>query len=173
MTPPHAHAHSRHPGKPAPHERPHRSGIPASQILAFIDPQRFDASLRLLVGDVADRAFVGRCLTGEGPLHHRGANYILIALLGELLQQLPESSASEDAVDVPMRLPPHLADVEQPGNYPLRLPMQALRRLAGGDPILLEAMIDCLTDGPPQHALANVALVALIDRLSAALPSGR
>lgn len=158
---------SHHHTKPSPHEQPHRSGIPASQVLAFIDPQRLDACLRPLVSDDADRAFVGRCLTGEGPLHHRGANYILIALLGELLQQLPESSPSEDAVDVPMRLPPHLADVQQPGHYPLRLPIDTLRRLAKGDARKLEAMIDCLTDGPPQHALANVAIVALIDRLSA------
>ena len=29
----------------------------------------------------------------------------------------------------------------------------------------LEAMIDCLTDGPPQHALANVAMVTLLTEI--------
>lgn len=35
-------------------------------------------------------------------------------------------------------------------------------------PEKLDAMIDCLTDGPPPHALANVVMVALITGLTAA-----
>ena len=29
----------------------------------------------------------------------------------------------------------------------------------------LESAIDCLTDGPPQHALANVLMVTLLQRI--------
>ena len=163
--------HHSHPHPPQPLREPaRRAGIPASQVLGFIDSERLDSCLRPLVTDSADRAFVRRCLTGEGPLHHRGSNYILIALLGELLKQRPQHTASSESVPVPMRLPPHLADTLEPGSYPLQLPTAALRRLAGGDAKQLEAMIDCLTDGPPQHALANVALVALIEGLMAPPP---
>ena len=72
-----------------------------------------------------------------------------------------------------MRLPPHLAEAAEDSHYPLRLPLDALRVLAGGDTARLDAMVDCLTDGPPQHALANVVMVSLLDRLlqgAAAVP---
>ncbi len=72
-----------------------------------------------------------------------------------------------------MRLPPHLADAGHEGVYPLTLPVDALRELAGGDDRHVGAMVDCLTDGPPQHALANVAMVALIQGLLAASPGDR
>jgi hypothetical protein len=64
-----------------------------------------------------------------------------------------------------MRLPPHLAGTSADAAYPLALPLHALRELAGGDEARVDAMVDCLTDGPPQHALANVAMVALIEAL--------
>jgi len=150
--------------------------LPASQVLGFIDPERLDACLAELVADPADRAFLRRCLVGEGPLHHRGANYVLITLLGELLAQLPAAppaNAAAAGVPVPMRLPPHLAETLESGHYPLSLPTAALQQLAAGDARRLDAMVDCLTDGPPQHALANVVLVALLQRLQARLtPTG-
>lgn len=64
-----------------------------------------------------------------------------------------------------MRLPPHLEDEVDEGDYPLRLPVEALKQAIGDDGAALEAAIDCLTDGPPQHALANVVLVALLERV--------
>lgn len=140
--------------------------LPASRALGFIDAKQLDAWLAPLVPDAADRHFVARCLIGEGPIHHRGANYVLLALLARVLARdglKPEADAAGEPV--PMRLPPHLAaDVEE-GHYPLRLPLAALRDLAGGDEQQVHAMVDCLTDGPPQHALANVVMAALLDRL--------
>jgi hypothetical protein len=132
-----------------------------------VDEGRLDGWLAPLVPDAGDRAFVLRCLIGEGPIHHRGANYILLALLGRALQAHGGVQPSPGGMPVPMRLPPHLASVEDEGAYPITLPVTALRDLAGGDAQQLDAMVDCLTDGPPQHALANVVMVALIEGLTA------
>lgn len=157
---------------PRPSHRPHRH-VPASRALRFVDREVLERLLRTLVPEPADRAFVARCLVEEGPLHHRGANYVLLALMGRLLARVPGDDAPPQGVAVPMRLPPHLEDEVEDGDYPLRLPTGALTELAGGDPATLEAMVDCLTDGPPQHALANVVLVALIERLLARLEAPR
>lgn len=148
--------------------------MPASRALGFVDRAALEAVLQPLVPDAADRVFVARCLVGEGPIHHRGANYVLIALLAQLAQRLPPVAGEpvgagvQAGVRVPMRLPPHLADQVEDGHFPLQLPTTALSALAAGDPTTLHAMIDCLTDGPPQHVLANVVMVALIERLLAA-----
>ncbi len=145
--------------------------MPASRVLDFVDVRAVDAWLASLVPDDGDRAFVVRCLVGEGPIHHRGANFVLLALLARALAERGATRPAPSGVRVPMRLPPHLADKVDNGAYPLRLPTGALRDLAGGDPARLDAMIDCLTDGPPQHALANVAMVALIESLLAPRPA--
>lgn len=116
---------------------------------------------------------MARCLVGEGPLHHRGANYVLLSLLARAVQAHGGVPApAEGGVPVPMRLPPHLAEQADEGNYPLQLPLRALRELAQGDAAQLAAMIDCLTDGPPQHALANVAMVALLEAMIPATGAG-
>lgn len=152
-----------------------RGGLPASRILGFVDEVQLDGWLAPLVPDAADRAFVLRCLVGEGPIHHRGANYILLALLGRAVQAhggLPPLQVGEA---VPMRLPPHLVAGMADSAYPVQLPVRALRELAGGDNEgageRLDAMVDCLTDGPPQHALANVVMVALLEGLLPAAPA--
>jgi hypothetical protein len=139
--------------------------MPASRGLLFVDEAQLSAALRPLVPDDGDRGFVVRCLVGEGPIHHRGANYVLLALLARVLQAQGRTPGAAVGVPVPMRLPPHLADRVQDGHYPLNLPTRALQELASGDAEQLHAMIDCLTDGPPQHALANVAMVALLEAL--------
>ncbi len=156
--------------KPPHHGHPHKppqAPFAASKVLDFVDESRLDALLAKLVPDAADRAFVLRCVVGEGPLHHRGANYILLTLLAQAAA--PAGSAAQrvpsTGVTVPMRLPPYLAESVDEGTYPLLLPTGALLDLAGGDQNRLAAMIDCLTDGPSQHALANVIMVALIERL--------
>lgn len=159
--PPH-HPHPRH----GPGHRP----IPASQLLGFVDEAALSQSLAGLLPDDGDRRFVVRCLVGEGPAHHRGANFVLLSLLQRLLERWgarpPDAAAG---LPVPMRLPPHLAANVDPdsddGHYPLRLPVRALDELADGDPGRRAAMVDCLTDGPPQHALANVLMVAMLDAL--------
>ena len=103
--------------------------------------------------------------SAEGPIHHRGANYILLALLARALDKTQAPLPPAPAVGVPMRLPPHLADSVDEGVYPLPLPTGALSALAGEQPEQVAAMVDCLTDGPPQHALANVVMVSLIEKL--------
>ncbi len=159
--------HLPHPHPPAGHAHvtPARGGIPASRILEFVDPAQLAVWLTPLVPDANDRAFVLRCLVGEGPIHHRGANYILLAMLGRALEGRGGVRPVPDGACVPMRLPPHLANAQGEGVYPIALPTTALRQLAGGDEQKLDAMVDCLTDGPPQHALANVVMVALIESL--------
>lgn len=159
---------------PPKHEKkhPHRH-VPASRALRFVDAESLTALLAGLVPAQADRDFVLRCLIEEGPLHHRGANYLLLRLLGRVLERVPGADAPLDGVEVPMRLPPHLEDEVEEGTFPLRLPTRALRELVGDDEASLEAAIDCLTDGPPQHALANVVMVALLERLLARLEPKR
>ena len=145
----------------------HPHGQPASRILDFVDEAALDQALSPLVPQAGDRAFVLRCLIGEGPIHHRGANFVLLQLLAQALRSCGRSALAPagDTASVPMRLPPHLGHAEEGAAYPLPMPLGALRRLAGGDEQRLAAMVDCLTDGPPQHALANVAMVALLEAL--------
>lgn len=158
------------PHKPHKHDKRHP---PASRALRFVDPAALDQVLTSLVPAKADREFVRRCLIDEGPLHHRGANYLLLRLLAQVLEKVPGTDAPLEGEVVPMRLPPHLEDEVEEGNFPLPLPTQALGKLLGGDEASLEAAIDCLTDGPPQHALANVVMVALLERLLARLEPKR
>lgn len=151
---------------PPPHRR-----VPSSAVLRFLDPSRFDALLARLVPDAEERAFVVRCVLGEGPAHHRGASYVLVSLLGELAARRgarPRSGGP--SVAVPMRLPPHLAAPGEESEFPLRMPTGALARLSGNDAAAEEAMIDCLTDGPPHHALANAIMICLLDALLAEEP---
>lgn len=158
-----------HPAPPAhPKHAPTGNGIPASRILDFVNEASLSGWLQPLVPDAQDRAFVVRCLIGEGPIHHRGSNYILLALLGRALEASGGAQPVLEGAAVPMRLPPHLGEAMAEGNYPLTLPLSSLSELAGGDAQQLEAMVDCLTDGPPQHALANVVMVALIESMLAA-----
>jgi len=132
----------------------------------FVDATRIDALLAPIVPDDDDRAFVVRCILEEGPKHHRGANYVLLSLLGALVEKLDpvdvESLRAAGTLPVPMHVPPHLA---RPGSmmaYPLALPTAPLARLAPSGGAEQVAMAECLTDGPPQHALANAAMVWLV-----------
>ena len=157
---------------PPPHK--HRR-IPSSAIASFIRHQDIDALLAPYVPDPGDRAWIVRCVLDEGPAHHRGANYVLLALLGEVLARLPASeapSAPPRQVRVPMRVPPHLRrhPDEDESSFPLGVPEGALDRLAPSGSREQAAMIDCLTDGPPQHALANAAMVHLLSAILARLP---
>jgi hypothetical protein len=157
------------------HPPPHERHVPSSAIAGFIDPGRIEALLAPWVPDPHARAFVVRCMLAEGPAHHRGANYVLLRLLGLALERVPagaEPSGEPGSVEVPMRLPPHLARVGEAKSYPLALPLGPIERLAARGSRELDAMVDCLTDGPPQHALANVAMVTLIAELLARLEGG-
>jgi hypothetical protein len=138
-----------------------------SAAAAFIDSSRLDALLAGVVPDDQDRAFVVRCILAEGPAHHRGANYALLMLLGMVVEALGgaqnmDGLRARGSTPVPMKVSPHLA---RPGSlmaYPLDMPTAPLERLAPGGSPQLFSMIECLTDGPPQHALANAAMMWLI-----------
>ncbi len=147
---------------------------------SFIDSSRIDALLADMVPDAGDRAFVVRCILGEGPAHHRGVNYVLLLLLDKIVERLGGADVAalraRGTLPVPMKVPPHLA---RPGSfmaYPLALPTAALEKLAPAGTPEQAAMVDCLTDGPPQHALANAAMLWLIgaalDRLEEGAPRG-
>lgn len=146
----------------------HRHHVPLSAITALIEPARIDSLLNHFIPDAAERAFVTRCILDSGPAHHRGANYVLLALLAQLLESCaPSRDLGEqgETVAVPIRLPtPQLMAMDERA-YPLRMSIAPLQRLAGGDSHRLAAMIDCLLDGPPQHTLANVAMVNVLGML--------
>ena len=141
-----------------------RHQVPLSAIAALIEPARIEALLAHFVSDAAERAFVTRCILDIGPAHHRGTNYVLLGLLAQLLERASPSDLCEqgETVAVPMRLPTPQMMADERRTYPLRMSIAPLKLLAEGDPHRLAAMIDCLLDGPPQHALANAAMVNLL-----------
>jgi hypothetical protein len=150
--------------------------------VAFIDRSRIDALLAGALPDDEDRAFVVRCILGEGPAHHRGANYVLLQLLGLILDRLGgadmASLRARGTLPVPMKVPPHLERRGSLMAYPLGLPTAPIEKLAANGTVDHAAMVECLSDGPPQHALANAAMLWLIgaalDRLEEGSPqSGR
>ena len=151
-----------------PRRPPHHRHVPSSAIASLLERgrPRIEALLEPWIEDEEDRRFIVRCMLDEGPAHHRGANYVLLALLGEAAGKTRTASpAPGKSVEVPMRLPPHLADERDDDDddvFPLRFPIAPLLRLAKEGSPEIDAMIDCLTDGPPQHSLANAAMVCLL-----------
>jgi hypothetical protein len=136
-----------------------------SAIARGIDADRLVHILEPWLPDADERTFVVRCIVGEGPIHHRGASYALLALAGAVADRLGSPGPGPGGADlaVPMRLPPHLERHDQdPPAYPLRLDPAGLDLLAGGKEDVRRALIDAVTDGPPHHALANVALLNLL-----------
>ena len=156
MPPPHAHLHD-HP------------------VVAAIDRQRISALVAACVPDPAARDFVVRCILDEGPVHHRGDNFVLIALLGEVLARLPPAAAGKPSdgasFPVPMRIPPaHHAGAE-PKSYPISIPQAPLALLDGDDAARRSVLAECLVDGPPHHALANAMMVNLLHAILQRLPA--
>jgi hypothetical protein len=141
--------------------------VPSSAVNRFVDLGRVEALLAPWLPDPEARAFVVRCMLGEGPAHHRGSSWVLLALLGELVARRGSRApaAPGETTPVPLRLPPHLAEESDDASFPLELPLRPLLRLARPGSPELAAMVDCLTDGPAHHALANAAMVALLDAL--------
>lgn len=145
---------------PRPHP-PHGRARGDRRLARFVDPARLSDALRTWVPDEHDRAFVVRCLLEEGPAHHRGSNWILLTLLAELVG--PATPPTSELVPVPMRVPPHLQADQADPDFPLSIPRAALELLAPGDQDAQDAMIECLIDGPPQHALSNAATLCLLE----------
>ncbi len=161
---------------------PKHRRIPSSAIAGFIRHDDIDAVLERVVDDARDREWLLRCILDAGPAHHRGANFVLLALLGAVLDRLPpatDTPARDPArvARVPMRFPahggPHHAAHEHDaddGFFPIGVPAEVLDQLAPAGSREQAAMLDCLTDGPPQHALANAAIVQLLGEIFARLP---
>lgn len=129
-----------------------------------------EALLAPWLPDAVDRAFVARCIADEGPIHHRIASQALLRLLGLAVAAVGGPPARPDeAAPIPLRLPPHLRRGHADEHYPIGIPLAALERLAPRGSPAFERLCDGLTDGPPHHALANAAMVCLLDALLARL----
>ncbi len=142
----------------------HKHGHPSSSALAsLVDVTALSQALTPWLPDAEQRAFVLRCVLDEGPAHHRGANYVLLRLLTTLCDALGVTApASGPQRAFPMRLPPHLEDEVEDAAWPVSVPLAAVERLARPGSKQFEAAVDCVTDGPPQHAVANVLMVQLL-----------
>lgn len=70
-----------------------------------------------------------------------------------------------ETLAVPMRLPPHLETEVAFPSYPVGLSVEAIERLAPRGSPAFDAMVDCVTDGPPQHAVANVLMINLLETI--------
>jgi hypothetical protein len=163
--PKHHHEHEHHP-PPL---------VPTSAIRKLLSPDRLDPLLAPFIPDSADRAFVSRCILEQGPIHHRGANFALLALVATLLERtggVPDKPPAGETIAVPLRLPPHLAPEHDEDNaYPLHMPLAPLEVVAPKDSPAFSAIVDCLLDGPPHHALANAALVCALGLLLERFPA--
>lgn len=135
--------------------------------MALIGTADIAALLEPWIEDEEDREFVARCIATEGPPHHRVATYALLRLLSDAVAASGGAVAVGDARGVPvrLRLPPHLERDDDDARYPIQLPRRAIERLAPAGSREAETLVDALTDGPPHHALANVAMVCLLDSL--------
>jgi hypothetical protein len=163
MPPPH-HKHPRH---------HHPVLVPPSAVRSVLSAERLDPLFARFIPDAADRAFVSRCILEQGPVHHRGANFALLALVAELLErtEAPSEPPAGNSVAVPIRLPPHMApEHDDDAVYPLQMPLAPLEVVAPKDTPAFNALVDCLLDGPPHHALTNAALVCALGALLERFP---
>lgn len=140
----------------------------------LLSPERLEPLLAAFVPDPADRAFVLRCILDQGPVHHRGANFALLALVSAVLERtggFPKEPIQGKTVSIPLRIPPHLAPADDgDSEYPLRMPLAPLEAIASKNSPSLASLVDCLVDGPPHHALANAALVCALGTLLERFP---
>jgi hypothetical protein len=152
---------------------PHRQSATVSSMQGVLRHEEIEALLTPWLPDRTDRTFVARCLVDEGPIHHRGATYALLRLIGLALAAVGGPGAVRDeSAPIPLRLPPHLCRRGDDGEFPLGVPLAPIERLAPRGSPEFTALLDSLRDGPPHHALANAAMVAmlgaLLDRLAGA-----
>lgn len=119
------------------------------------------------VSDAEDLDFVARCIATEGPLHHRLASFALLKLLASAVEAAGGvGEPPSDGLPVPLRLPPHLdRGGDADAHYPITIPRRALSRIATPGSREASTLAAALTDGPPHHALANAAMVCMLDAL--------
>lgn len=160
----------------SPHRPKHPPRPPSPRVAEHVSRARVEALLAPFIVDPDDREYVSRCLAAEGPAHHRGSTFALLSLAARVIQRIPDRVAAQGdraSVRVPLRLPPHVAEGhdEHDEHYPLTMPTEAIRSVCETEREC-DAMIDCLTDGPPHHALANALLVAMLDEALRRLGDG-
>jgi hypothetical protein len=145
-------------------------------LTSFVGTAEVAALLAPWVADEEDREFIARCIATEGPPHHRVASFAMLRLLSQAVMASggPLPIDEDGGLPVPLRLPPHLEREDDDASYPIRLPRRVIERLAPAGSREADTFVDALTDGPAHHALANVAMICLIDslleRLSASNP---
>ncbi|MBL8677527.1 MAG: hypothetical protein JNK05_00060 [Myxococcales bacterium] len=132
----------------------------------LVDREALESVLETLVEDPHEREFIARCIAREGPPHHQAASYALLRLLAEVSRRMgavasPASRGKRTRVHV---APHHARDDDDEREFSLALPEGALARIEP-DPKRRAAFEDALLDGPTHHALANVAMVALIEAI--------
>lgn len=163
-----------------PHHHKHQH-LSSTTIQRLVSAERLVPLLTPFLPDPADREFVVRCILEQGPIHHRGSSFALLALATTLLERtggFPASAPSGQTVAVPLRLPPHLSPARDEDKvYPLHMPLAPLEALAPANTAAFDALVDCLLDGPAHHALANAALVCafsvLLERFPAPAPEDK
>lgn len=162
---------------PPHHHKPHHHPPPVSPtaIRRLLSPEKLEPLLAPFLPDPADRDFVMRCILEQGPIHHRGATFALLALAATLLERtggFPASAPPGQTIPVPLRLPPHLApERDDDKAYPLQMPLGPIETLAPRGTAAFDALVDCLLDGPAHHALANAALVCAFSVLLERFPA--
>jgi hypothetical protein len=151
------------PSRKHPHHHHHPPSMPD-----LVQPERIDALLAPWVPNEEDRAFVLRNILAEGPEHHRITTYTILILLGEVLAATGgDRRGLGPGVDVPMRLPPRRD--QRPATFPATLPTRILSRVLPPDRSEDPVVVDALLGGPSHHALANAAMIDLLDRILASL----
>ncbi|MBK8251289.1 MAG: hypothetical protein IPK82_01290 [Polyangiaceae bacterium] len=153
-----------HPPPPPPHVPAPRPSASATTSPSTADIAKL---LECLISDPEDREFVARCIATEGPPHHRLASFVILTLLSQVVEKSGVPVAAEhDGYKIPFRLPPHLdRHNDEDALYPLRLARGAMQRVALNDARRADMLASAVVDGPPHHALANVAMVNLLHAL--------
>ena len=151
---------ARHSSRPPGRHGPGRGRAPS------LDATGIDAALAGIVPDARDRAFVLRCVLEEGPRHHRVASWALLRMLAAILTEVggaPDATHEAPRVPLEMRLPPSVSSSSDDAEFPIGIPTSLLESLMDAPHTRLA--LECLADGPPHHALANAAMVWLLQAI--------
>lgn len=147
------------------HPPPHGPKDKKSKIA---DKHALATALEGLVTSEDDRKFIARCIAREGPPHHQAASYAIIALLRQVAERVDAKLRPSEGPRPSMKVPPHHARDDDEREFAVGLPRAAIERIER-DPNRAQAIVESLLDGPTHHALANVAMVAILEAILARL----
>lgn len=131
-----------------------------------LDAGPIDAALSGIVPDARDRAFVLRCVLEEGPRHHRVASWALLRMLAVVLAELggPDpTTGSGPSEPLGMRLPPNVVSSSDDTSFPIGIPTGMIRAFFDESEAALA--LECLSDGPPHHLLANATMAWMLEAI--------